>query len=111
MIQLAENLFGSSAQAVIQRGNGIEQEQSGSVDAEAHHFPGIALFRRDHDDHNQTDERRYGADEVADAVESFTVIHGRLSPDQPFKAEADHGVGVQAQGVAVASSQRLTIPG
>ena len=75
MIQLTENSFCPTLQAVIKRREGIKQKQSGSVDAEAHYFPRIALLRRYHHHDYQAHQRRCRADEMADTVKKLAFIH------------------------------------
>ena len=75
MVELAENLFGLPVHAVIEGGKHIEQQERGSIYAEADDLPWITLKRRQYYQHHQTGKRRRRTDSVADAVESFTLVH------------------------------------
>ena len=78
ILQLTEELLPVAAQAVIDRGKGIEQEERGPVDAEAHDLPDISLLSGEYNQSDKADERRRRPDDMSDAVEALAFVHAGL---------------------------------
>ena len=79
VVEHLKDRLGRAAQAVIEGGDEVEQEQGEAVDAEADDLAGISAVRGEGDEYRPAGQRDYRADEVADAVEPFAFVHGRYS--------------------------------
>ncbi len=75
MVQLAQNDLRAPAQAVVERGEAVEQDQCRAVDRDADDLPRIALQRSQHDQHDSAGDRQDGSDQMGDRVELFPVVH------------------------------------
>ena len=75
MVDFLQNLFRPPRNAVIQSRREIEQEQRHGIDGVTHDLAELTVDRRHRDEHRTADERQGSAYKVADAVESFAVIH------------------------------------
>jgi len=79
VVEFAHDLFRPAAHTVEKRRNRQGQKQSNTIDSQAHDLPRIALLRGSHDQYDQADSCEYRANNMADAVKSFAVIHQRDS--------------------------------
>src|SRR4051812_38784740 len=80
MVELAQHILGRTAHAVIQRRHHVQAQKHCTINTETDDLPWIAKTRSEHDQHSRAGCRQCGPDQMANAVESFAVIHYPTSP-------------------------------
>jgi len=78
VIQFLEDKFRPTSQAVIQRRQGVQQEQASAINTETDNLPGVALQGGEYHQYHQRSKGQGSTNELADTVKVFTGIHRRI---------------------------------
>src|SRR5258708_3741195 len=77
MVAFLQNRFDTRVtHAVVKRRDSIQHEQHRTVDTETHHLVRVAVERAHCHERSQPRHRQHGADEMGNAVETLTDMHG-----------------------------------
>ncbi len=80
VVEPPQDVLRAAAQAVIERGDGVEEDQRGAIDHGADYLPGVVVEGRGGDQHCCAGGGENGAGQVAVAVETFSAVHVVGSP-------------------------------
>ncbi|MOA57688.1 hypothetical protein D3C78_1819130 [compost metagenome] len=79
MVELAHHQLGRPAQAVVQGGDAVQQDQGQAVDGHADDLPRVAVEAGHDQQPDGADAGQQGTDQVRPGVEPFSVIHATNS--------------------------------
>jgi hypothetical protein len=106
VVKLAQDVLGAPAQAVVKRGEAVEQHQRHAVDRDAHHLPRTPVQRCQHDEHGGAGERQNGPDEMSQSVELLprSTLVGSVPVDR--SAPPGRGAASVVDGSIIAQGSR-----